>query len=203
MFNSTIHQHQQIDLTRNRLGRISAMSDGPTEPATTGLRFRSSQPVEAPTVTFPLGCRTRIIDASNRVKWSFGEMAPSTLLGWENGLLDAVVIDGWLTLQQRPSQVGASRRRNSAYAGFGLGTNAERISLRHGHLAGLGLDAGDDVLVAVIPDRQAVVMCDPNRIAAVAPAPVVRMLRPVGVDIADVTDIASARSTVRQAGEQR
>ncbi|MEY2958349.1 MAG: hypothetical protein RLZZ01_917, partial [Actinomycetota bacterium] len=23
MFNSTIHQHQQIDLTRNRLGRIS------------------------------------------------------------------------------------------------------------------------------------------------------------------------------------
>ncbi|MFM7252302.1 MAG: hypothetical protein ACKO27_04465 [Ilumatobacteraceae bacterium] len=175
---SSIHQREQTQLARTRLGRIGTMA---TDAGAAGrhagtLRFLAPQPA-AVTGRFPVGCRTRRLEASNRIKLQLGERGLADLLGWADGALDVVIADGWALVSQRPEQQAATRGRNSAYAAFTIGAGGvERIGLRPRHLDLLGVAAGDELLVAALPDHGALVLCDPDLIAALAPTHIARLL---------------------------
>jgi hypothetical protein len=141
---------------------------------------------------FPIGCRTRRLDASLRLKLQLGERSLTDVLGWGEGVLDVVIAEGWALLTQRPELRGAPRGRNSAYAAFTVGARGvERIGLRRNHVTLLGVRVGDEVLVAALPDHAALVLCDPDLIAALAPAHVARLL-PAGAREPDAVPVAVA-----------
>jgi hypothetical protein len=173
---STLHQREQTRLARTRLGRIASMAadtDRAERPVGT-ITFIAPQP---PTLAgeFPLGCRTRRLDGSNRFKLQLDDRRLAELLGWDDGVLDVAVAQGWALLTQRPEQRGAGRSRNSVYAGFTTGA-IERVALRPGHLSLLGLATGGEVLVAPLPDHGALALCNPDLIAALAPPHIARLL---------------------------
>ena len=194
--NSTVHQRHQLDLTRSRLGRLGNPASMNRSAAPTRVQTR---PISIPDPTrarFPAGCRTRRIDSSGRIKLQLGGASINELLGWADGALDVVVTDGWAVLTQRPELIDAPRARNSAFGGFSIARDVERIALRPAHLNQIGLAAGDEALIAVIPDVRALVICDPDLILAVAPPAVTRLIAPPvdDTDATSVIDIATHRS---------
>lgn len=175
---STIHQREQLNLTRARLGRIATAADtGAASGRPVGsITFLDPTPPPTP-VRFPLGCRTRRVDASGRIKLQLGDTGLSQLLGWTDGVLDFVTVNGWAVLTQRPEQRHASRGRNSSYAGFSVAAGGvERIGLSPTHLHLIGVATGDEVLMAALPEHNAITMCNPDIVASLAPAHVARLL---------------------------
>ncbi len=125
---------------------------------------------------FPAGAQTRSVSADGRFRFAAGPGGLAELLGWGTGALDAVGIEGWLVLTQRPEQVGAPRGRNRATAGFIVSARCERLTLRAAHLANLGVAPGNHLLIAPVPARGALVVVDPCVCAALAPERVGRLL---------------------------
>jgi hypothetical protein len=183
---------------RTRLGRIASLATDTARadrPAGT-ITFIAPQP-PAPVGMFPLGCRTRRLDGSNRFKLQLDDRRLADLLGWADGVLDVVVDAGWALLTQRPEQRDAARTRNSAYAGFTTGA-IERVALRPGHLTLLGLDAGGEVLVAPLPDHRALALCNPDLIAGLAPPHIARLLPAPPAPAAPVADLDEERPARRR-----
>lgn len=192
---STIHQREQTQLTRSRLGRIATIAHdaGPAARTAGTLAFIAPRLV-TPAGVFPLGCRTRRLDGSLRLKLQLGERGLTETLGLADGALDVVIAQGWALITQRAEQRGASRGRNSAYAAFTVTSGGvERIGLRSNHVALLGVAAGDEVLVALLPDYGALALCDPDLIAALAPAHIARLQPAPAAPV--VTSVAGSDDT--------
>jgi hypothetical protein len=139
---------------------------------------------------FPLGCTGRELDAKGRLKPHLKTGSLSVLLGWQPGVLDTVIVDGYMTLSQRPEQIGVSGGRCGARVGFTvIASGVERISLRPAHLFQLDATPGDELMLAPIPDRGALVIVNPMVLAGFAPPHVLGLLgAESAVTLAEATD---------------
>ena len=80
---------------------------------------------------FPLGCTGREFDVKGRLKPHLEAGPLAELLGWQPGVLDTVIVDGYMTLSQQPEHIGVSGGRCGARIGFTvIASGVERISLR-------------------------------------------------------------------------
>lgn len=201
--NHSLTTARQIDKTRRALGGITELAASPAPASSTGPLPRVITRAPDPFAAFPCGASTRRLDSSLRIKFSAGDTRLGELLGWRDGTLDTVCVNGWLMLTQRPDGIGAARGRCSNAAGFTVASNGvERIALRPAHAANLGVDAGDSVLVAAMPDVGGLVIVDPAQILAVAPRNVLRAIAPDGalltvVHVATSGDHANTRTGTR------
>jgi hypothetical protein len=179
---STIGEARQQQMMRRSLGRIVELDRvGAHRPA--GLPFVD---LAAPATgfAFPLGASTRRLDCTKRLKFQPGAKSLTTVLGWRDGVLDTIVCEGWLTLSQRPEQIAADRGRDSSYAGFTIAADGvERICLRRAHVGLLGVHAGADVLVALLPDSGRVIVVDPVHILRAAPGSIAALVANTGDQI--------------------
>jgi hypothetical protein len=173
---SSIHHARQIEAMRRGLGTLASPAASDATGRVTPLTLIHSK-APTPAGSFPLGAQTRRIDECMRLKFAPNGVTMAELLGWEPGALDAVCHDGWLMLSQDPERVRPRRGYHSAFARFSVASNGtSRISLSHAHLDNLGVGAGHDVLVAVLPDASRVLVIDPVRILDSAPGPVLAQL---------------------------
>lgn len=130
------------------------------EPLTT---VRAGLPAAA--LQFPAGAETRRLDADGRIKvaWSNSStqgVGLSSVLGWEPGALDAVIVDGWMVLTQRPDLIGAKTRRQSIHGRFSVGASGvERIGLTAAHIDRLGANDFRTVLIVDSRSQQATINC--------------------------------------------
>lgn len=126
---------------------------------------------------FPDGVEARIVDDCGRLRPNLRAGSTADVLGWQAGVLDTTIVDGWLTLTQRPEHVGAPRGRTGNLVGFTVtGRGVERVCLRPAHLLALDATAGTLLLVAAIPDSAALVVVNPMQLAGHAPAHVRTLL---------------------------
>jgi hypothetical protein len=127
---------------------------------------------------FPDGFLFCTVDSAGRIKPHFPDGRLSDLFGWRGGVLDSVLVDGWLRLSQPADCVGRPRGRCNERVGFTVAsTGIERVCLRPAHLSGLGIRPGVTLFVAPILDEQTLVIVNPGQqLAAHAPAHVRTLL---------------------------
>ncbi len=205
---ATVHglQHKaQSDATLRGLGRFGGLLQNLSTPARphdspslTVVRAAAA-PCEA---SFPLGVSARIVDHAGRLKPQLTAGALTELLGWQDGVLDATMVDGYLALTQRPEQVGAPRGRSSAKVGFtATRTGVQRICLRPAHLIQMDATAGDVLVIAAIPDRGALVVVNPTVLAGFAPRHVLSLVgveQPVALAVVADSDAPISPRTSRK-----
>jgi hypothetical protein len=123
-------------------------------------------------MAFPDGYIFCTLDSGGRIKphLSYGRLAD--VFGWRSGVLDSVLLDGWLRLSQPADCVGRPRGRCNERAGLTVAQSGiERVCLRPAHLAALGIRPGDPLFVAPILDQQTLVIVNAaHQLAAHAPA---------------------------------
>lgn len=102
---STVHQKAQTDQLLRRLGRLGGHGEAAARSERPHLRL--VQPAALALLLSPLTAFTRTVDSSGRLKLT-GAAVPSTLFGWEPGILDVDAFEGWLTLRQ-PADRSAGR----------------------------------------------------------------------------------------------
>ena len=170
-------QHKQIQSTLSSLGRLATPANDPapgrTQRSLTLVHSRAPQSDAA----FPCGATPRTIDDDGRIKPSLRAGSLASLCDWQSGVLDTVIVDGYLKLTQRSEHIGAPRGRSSGHVGFSVNAKGlERVLLRPAHLQQLGLVPGDAVILAVVPEHRALVVINPCLLAGFAPAHVRAML---------------------------
>jgi hypothetical protein len=199
--NNSLTTARQIDKTRRALGGITHLASGVDAASSSGPLLRVSAHAPDPVGAFPCGASTRRLDASLRIKFAAGDLRLGELLGWRDGTLEIVCVNGWLMLTQRPDDIGAARGRCSNAAGFTVAANGvERIGLRPAHAANLGVAAGESVLVAALPDVRGLVIVDPAQILAAAPRNVLRAIAPDGALLTVVPVATSGDHTNTRTG---
>jgi hypothetical protein len=159
---SSFANAHQIDNVRRRLGRIgSGNMAGASRPPGQVLQFAPTT-AKATAHEFPLELQTRKVDAQRRIKVGLDDGNLVDLLGWTTGALNVQVNQGWLILTQHEQCANASGRRNHADASYSMtATGTERLQLRNGHLASLGVEPGRHVLVTPIPESRCLVIVKP------------------------------------------
>ena len=170
-------QHKQMQSTLSFLGRLATSTDDPapgqTQRSLTLVHSRAPQSDAA----FPYGVDARTIDDCGRIKPSLSAGSLASLCDWQAGVLDTVIVDGYVKLTQRSEHIGAPRGRSSGHVGFSVDAKGlERVLLRPAHLYQLGLGQGDTVILAVLPEHRALVVINPGLLAGFAPAHVLTML---------------------------
>ncbi|CAB4588249.1 MAG: hypothetical protein F2534_18475 [Actinobacteria bacterium] len=105
--NNSLTTARQIDKTRRALGGITELAVGPAPAPSTGPLPRVVTHAPDPVAAFPCGASTRRLDEPLRTKFAAGDMHLGELLGWRDGTLDTVCVNGWLVLTQRPDGIGA------------------------------------------------------------------------------------------------
>jgi len=180
---ATVHGLQrkaQSDATLRGLGRFGGLLQNlstPTRPHDGPSLTLVRATAASSDASFPLGVSARIVDGGGRLKPQLTAGPLTELLGWQDGVLDTTMVDGYLALTQRPEHVGAPRGRSSANVGFtATAAGVERICLRPAHLIQMKAAAGDVLVIAAIPEHGALVVVNPIVLAGFAPRHVLTLL---------------------------
>ncbi|QYG91058.1 hypothetical protein HC251_00485 [Iamia sp. SCSIO 61187] len=163
----TLHQRHQTNEVRRRLGKIGSGAFSPAGPARAPLRL--AHPTAPAPTAFPLGAQTRTVDPSGRLKLN-SDPRLGEVLGWEPGVLDVVIVDGWAVLRQLGSGIGVKSPRYSSEASYVRSSaGVERITLKPAHIEHLVRGTDRHLLVAAAPSSGALIVVDPGVCLAGAP----------------------------------
>ena len=107
---------------------------------------------------------TRTIGNTGRIRFTAGGSTMGDILGWTPGALSVEVRGAWVVL--RPEETGRTVSRHSGLSSY---LDDARVRVTNSVCANLGLNFGDEVLMLIISDENAIALTNPARILTGAP----------------------------------
>jgi len=107
---------------------------------------------------------TRAIGTTGRIRLTVGGQTLGDILDWTPGPLSVELRGSWVVL--RPADSGRSATRNSGLCSY---LDDSRLRVTEAVCTNLGLSFGDEVLVMVIDEENAIALTHPARILTGAP----------------------------------